>query len=968
MRRHGIPTSPFGVFRDVGAAEAYIASRQGRRVVVKASGLAAGKGVLLPETPEAAVEAVKAMLCGDAFGSAGAEVVVEEHVQGEEVSLFALCDGAHALPMVPAQDHKRIHEFNQGANTGGMGAIAPSPLVDGATYQAIVDRVMLPAVRGMAEEGHPFVGVLFAGLMLGPSPGHGQPRSISVLEFNVRFGDPETQVVLPLLSPKTDFARVLLAATQGSLPSAGLSFATQLPGITAPPAGCVRIAGVDWRGASQHAATVVAVSRGYPAAYAKGLPLTLPPPEALAKGCSTIHHAGTAWHGEQLVTAGGRVLAATSVADSLSLAVRHSYHTLRGVHFEGMTFRRDIGGKPIAQELRRHRAALAGGACSLRAAADLAWHRKPGPVRVGVLGSTNGSDMVELAKLMQPGCLLHGKAAIVQVISNRSSAGIVQNAEAAGLPVAVIPSKGKSREAFDAEVADVLEAADVDVVLLIGFMRIVSPVLVRRFMWRLLNVHPSLLPKFGGGMDCDVHQAVLDAGEHVTGCTVHFVDTGVDTGAILTQRTVPVLPGDDAAALKQRVQVAEVEALADAILLFGDGSPLLTTILERGDGQFSAELLSLLPAGALPPGIARNPPCLDAKQAGLTYAAAGVDIEAGAALVDLIKPLVKSTQRSGADGSVGGFGGVFDLAAAGYSDPLLVSGTDGVGTKLTVAGIAGVHDTIGIDGVAMCVNDILSQGAEPLFFLDYFATGHLDPTDAAAVVAGVAAGCRESGCALLGGETAEMPGMYGPGEYDIAGFAVGAVERGRLLPKTDAMRPGDVLLGLASSGVHSNGFSLVRSIVDSCGAAWYAPCPFATTSAPEGATLAQALLAPTRLYVKPVLAALRSPLGAGIKGLAHITGGGLPENLPRTLPASLLAEIQTGSWPVPPVFKWLQVAGSVQEAEMFRTFNMGVGMVVVAAAEAATGLADLLAASGQEVSVIGKLVPRGEANEPVRFV
>lgn len=285
-----------------------------------------------------------------------------------------------------------------------------------------------------------------------------------------------------------------------------------------------------------------------------------------------------------------------------------------------------------------------------------------------------------------------------------------------------------------------------------------------------------------------------------------------------------------------------------------------------------------------------------------------------------------------------------------------------------MAGIAGVHDTIGIDGVAMCVNDILSQGAEPLFFLDYFATGHLDPTDAAAVVAGVAAGCRESGCALLGGETAEMPGMYGPGEYDIAGFAVGAVERGQLLPKTDAMRPGDVLLGLASSGVHSNGFSLVRSIVDSCGAAWHAPCPFATTSAPEGATLAQALLAPTRLYVKPVLAALRSPLGAGIKGLAHITGGGLPENLPRALPATLLAEIQTGSWPVPPVFEWLQVAGSVQEAEMFRTFNMGVGMVVVAAAEAATGLADLLAASGQEVSVIGKLVPRGEANEPVRFV
>ncbi|MEP4560425.1 MAG: phosphoribosylformylglycinamidine cyclo-ligase, partial [Nitratireductor sp.] len=253
---------------------------------------------------------------------------------------------------------------------------------------------------------------------------------------------------------------------------------------------------------------------------------------------------------------------------------------------------------------------------------------------------------------------------------------------------------------------------------------------------------------------------------------------------------------------------------------------------------------------------------------GLTYAEAGVDIDAGNALVDKIKPLVRSTRRPGADGEIGGFGGLFDLKAAGFSDPVLVAANDGVGTKLKVAIEAGIHDTVGIDLVAMCVNDLVVQGAEPLFFLDYFATGRLDPDQGAAIVAGIAAGCRQAGCALIGGESAEMPGLYRDGDYDLAGFAVGAAERGQLLP-TDDIAEGDVILGLSSSGVHSNGFSLVRRIVDKTGLAWDAPAPFATKR-----TLAEALLEPTRIYVKPLLNAVRGT--HGIKALAHITGGGFP--------------------------------------------------------------------------------------------
>ena len=330
----------------------------------------------------------------------------------------------------------------------------------------------------------------------------------------------------------------------------------------------------------------------------------------------------------------------------------------------------------------------------------------------------------------------------------------------------------------------------------------------------------------------------------------------------------------------------------------------------------------------------------------LTYRDAGVDIEAGDALVEAIKPLARATDRSGTMGGLGGFGALFDLKAAGFRDPVLVSSTDGVGTKLKLAIDSGIHGTVGQDLVAMCVNDLVVQGAEPLFFLDYFATGKLEVDQARQVVTGIAEGCRIAGCALVGGETAEMPGLYKGDDYDLAGFSVGAAERGFLLPRGD-IGPGDVLLGLASSGVHSNGFSLVRRVLEATKLGLGAPAPFAA-----GQSMAEALLAPTRIYVKPLLAAHRAGL---VKAAAHITGGGLPGNLPRVLPAGVLAALDARAFAVPPVFAWLARAGGIAADEMLRVFNCGVGMVVVVAADQADAAEDHFRTAGETVSRIGVL-------------
>ncbi|MEQ8501504.1 MAG: phosphoribosylformylglycinamidine cyclo-ligase [Sneathiellaceae bacterium] len=336
------------------------------------------------------------------------------------------------------------------------------------------------------------------------------------------------------------------------------------------------------------------------------------------------------------------------------------------------------------------------------------------------------------------------------------------------------------------------------------------------------------------------------------------------------------------------------------------------------------------------------------------YKSAGVDIDAGDLVVRKIGPAIAATRRPGADPSLGGFGGLFDLAQAGFADPVLVAATDGVGTKLMIAHALDRHGSIGIDLVAMVVNDLLAQGAEPLFFLDYFATGQLAPEQAAEVINGIAAGCREAGCALVGGETAEMPGMYPAGAYDLAGFAVGAAERGQTLPRA-GLGAGDVILGLASSGVHSNGYSLVRRIVEDGGHDLAAPAPF-----DPGHSLGDALLAPTRIYVRACLPAVRD---GRIHGIAHITGGGLTENIPRMLPPGCHARIDAAAWPLPPLFRWLRDGAAMSPAALARTFNCGIGLAVAVSAAAADGLAAELEAGGERVYRIGHVVPATAADD-----
>ncbi len=350
--------------------------------------------------------------------------------------------------------------------------------------------------------------------------------------------------------------------------------------------------------------------------------------------------------------------------------------------------------------------------------------------------------------------------------------------------------------------------------------------------------------------------------------------------------------------------------------------------------------------------MSTNNPENIANKAAATYSASGVDIDAGNRLVERIKPFAKATRRVGSVDDLGGFGALFDLKAAGFKDPLLVSSTDGVGTKLKIAQMAGKHETIGIDLVAMCVNDLVVQGAEPLFFLDYFATGKLEVGVASSVISGIANGCKQAGCALVGGETAEMPGMYENGEYDLAGFTVGAVERNNILPRN--IKDGDVIIGIASSGIHSNGFSLVRYILEKQGVKLTDKAPFA-----PDLSFAEILLTPTRIYVSSCLAALRR-FPDDIKGFAHITGGGLTENLPRILPANLAANISASAWTMPAVFNWLQKEGKIPADEMWRTFNCGIGMVAVVAKQQAEAIAEYLREFKEEVFIIGEISPRSE--------
>jgi phosphoribosylamine--glycine ligase / phosphoribosylformylglycinamidine cyclo-ligase len=615
MMFSGIPTASSMTFQQEQQANAYI-DQQNKPLVVKASGLAAGKGVIVCDNADEAKAAVKRILVDKEFGDAGKQLIIEERLTGKEVSVLAFCDGKSVKLMPPVRDHKRVFDNDEGPNTGGMGAFTPLPDVDNKLLEHIRKNVLEPTVTAMNAQGTPYSGVLYAGIML-TSDG---PK---VLEFNCRFGDPETQVILPLL--KNDLLEVLLACVDGILDKVNL----------------------EWR--KEACVTVVAASKGYPGDYPKGLPISLPVTNEL------IFHAGTIEKNHEILTSGGRVLAVTSLGSSLEEARDNAYDTMAAIHFDGMHYRRDIG--------------------------------------------------------------------------------------------------------------------------------------------------------------------------------VYTPDA--------------------------------------------------------------------------------------------SYAASGVSIDAGNRAVELMKEAVKASYTKEVIGGVGSFGGMFDAKSVkDMKAPVLVVSTDGVGTKTKVAARLGRWNTIGRDLVNHCVNDILVQGATPLFFVDYVASSKLEPEIIADIVSGAAHACRELGFPLIGGETAEMPGVYVDGEVDLAGTIVGAVDKESVIDGSQ-LAPGDVLLALPSTGLHTNGYSLARRALDRL--------DWTSYRNDLGGSIGDVLLAVHRSYLYEVKNLLKG--GLAIKGLAHITGGGVIENLPRILPNGVGAVIERGRWPEPPIFKLIQQQGRISDAEMFRVFNMGLGMIIVIAAK-----------------------------------
>lgn len=659
MKRHGIPTARFATFPSYTAALEYL-DHVDYPLVVKTSGLAAGKGVILPESDAEARTALRSIMVDRVFGSAGEEIIIEERLSGEEVSLLAFSDGFTVCPMPPAQDHKRLLDGDQGPNTGGMGAYAPAPVCSPAMVEELTRTILQPTIDGLREEGMPFVGILYAGLMLTTS-------GPQVLEFNCRFGDPETQVLLPLL--ESDLVELAEACIDYRLDR-------HMP---------------RWK--EGFVATVVLASQGYPGQVTTGKRITGP---YRPSNTVLIFHAGTKDINGEIQTAGGRVLNVTGCGPTVSSALSAAYTAIQGIHFEGMQYRRDIA----------HRAL-------------------PQPPPVQKLSPINGVS---------------------------------------------------------------------------------------------------------------------------------------------------------------------------------------------GSSTSSA------------------------------YTSSGVDIDAGNRAVAMMKDTVRSTYTPAVLAGIGAFGGLYDAEALNSMHaPVLVASTDGVGTKVRLAADVGRYETIGADIVNHCINDILVQGARPLFFLDYFACSKLDPQIVTRVVSGIAVACRASGCALLGGETAEMPGVYEPGAFDLAGTIIGVVERECILPRENLL-PGDLLVGLASSGPHTNGYSLIRKVFDGVS-------PDAVF--PElGAPLADVLLAPHRSY-HPILEKALGIETKPVKALAHLTGGGFIENIPRALPDGLQAVIHLGRWPVPPLYPFIQERGKIDPVEMYRVFNMGIGMVAVVAPDQLEIFTNVVP---EKIWVIGELI------------
>ncbi|CRK93468.1 CLUMA_CG007004, isoform A [Clunio marinus] len=1024
MERHEIPTAQYKSFTNPDEAKNFIKTAPFQALVVKASGLAAGKGVIVAKNVEEACTAAE-ILGSHKFGNAGDVVVIEELLSGEEVSVLAFVDSENVRMLLPAQDHKRLKDNDEGLNTGGMGAYCPCPLISKAELEFVQSQVLQKAVDGLRKEGIKYNGILYAGMML-------TPNGPKTLEFNCRFGDPETQVILPLL--EHDLFNVMIATATNQLNTIDeLKFKENCSAVG-----------------------VVMASKGYPETSTKG---------CIIKGIETISsnqlylifHSGTLKNSDnEWTTNGGRVLINVALAQDLIVAANLATSACDVVVFDGSQFRRDIAKKAFKCSST---ISYKDSGVDIEAGESLVQRIKPlarGTNRSGVIGEVGSfgglfrlKDVTfvnregEEVNYKDP-VLVQGtdgvgtKLKIAEAMNIWDTIGI----DLVAMCVNDVLCNGAEPLAFLDYIAcgrlDVPTAALIvkgisiacreSNCALLGGETAEMPSMYRPGTYDLAGYcvgvveNDLILPKMNDIHVGDIVIALPSSGLHSNGFSLvnkifestgfklsdpaPFSESGKTFGREFLTPTklymsdvLPLLRRENVKALAHitggglvenipRILPPELGVQIDAITwkippVFGwlaakgnvEDQEMLKTfncgigmilILPRGEIDWEsisdAKLIGNVVNrdGDLPQVIVKNftnclskisEPWKDGKSVKIiSYKQSGVDIQAGNSLVQNIKPHAKSTNRDGVLGSIGSFGGLFrlrDLKKV-YNDPVLVLGTDGVGTKLKIAQQLEKHETVGIDLVAMCVNDILCNGAEPMTFLDYFACGKLKVDVATNVVCGIAEGCRQSKCALLGGETAEMPGMYDPNVYDLAGFALGLTEFNKILPKRDSINVGDVIIGLPSSGIHSNGLSLVRKVLETIYRKLEDIAPFSASEKNFG----EELLVPTKIYIQQILPALETGF---VKALAHITGGGLWENIPRVLPHHLTAELNGKVINIQPIFGWLTSVGKVDKLELMKTFNCGVGMVLIASAENEMALLKSLHGSG--ASVIGKIIP-----------
>ncbi|CAH1638034.1 unnamed protein product [Spodoptera littoralis] len=1001
MNKYQIPTARHKSFTDAAAAKEFINTAPYPALVVKASGLAAGKGVVVAANKEEACQAVDEILTDAKYGAAGQVVVVEELLEGDEVSILAFTDGETVSMMPPAQDHKRVGDGDTGPNTGGMGAYCPCPLITPDQLLDVKEQVLQRAVDGLKAEGIKYVGVLYAGMMVTKS-------GPMTLEFNCRFGDPETQVLMTLL--ETDLYKIFKACVEGTLRQIQVTWNTKLSAVG-----------------------VVIASKGYPETSTKGCVISGLTQVQCTPGLVVFHSGVARGANGSLVSWGGRVVLVCARAGSLRAAAAAATAAAGLVDFPGAHYRKDIAHRAFS---KINGLSYLQSGVDIDAAATLVRQIEPiatATHRRGVLGRLGCYSGLFQLSAMDPSLkdpvLVQGtdgvgtKLKIAELMQKYDTLGqdlvamCVNDILCAGAePFAFLDYMACGRLQVDVAttiVKGIADACTLSGCALLGGETAEMPSMYEIGKYDLagfaVGVVDNLkqLPRTKEIRPGDVVLALPSTGVHSNGYSLvqkimmetghrynepaafsttnktygeeFLVPTGIYvkallpaikkqlikglahiTGGGLLENIPRILPPGikvklDATKFNIKpvfgwLQAKGVVSDFEMLRTFNCGvgmvvivdpvcvKELLDSVDEEiavvgvveamgkeGGHQVVVENFKEAMHPLTSPYVAGD---RASPQKSLSYKDSGVDIEAGDSLVSLIKPLARSTSRSGVLGGLGGFGGCFQLKAVEeeYKDPVLVLAADGVGTKLKIAQKINQHSTIGIDLVAMCVNDILCNGAAPLTFLDYFACGSLDVNVARNVVSGVAEGCRQSSAALIGGETAEMPGMYEPGVYDIAGFALGVVERSHILPKINDIAVGDIIIGLPSNGVHSNGFSLIHKLMKKSGLTLNDKAPFSK----EGLTLGEELIKPTRIYARSVLAALR---GGRVKAVAHITGGGLLENIPRVIPPAVRARLNAHWWHVHPVFSWIADAGAVQDEEMLRTFNCGIGMVLVVSPE-----------------------------------